>query len=70
MVPAARESVAGVILVAGVFCLVTIMTMLAVVILTTLGVNFLPLGRLERYTHAIAGAVICLSGVGIVFLGL
>ena len=70
MYPASQESLAGVILVAGVFCLVTVLTMLGIVLLATLGVNLLPIGRLERYTHAIAGAIICLSGVGIVFLGL
>jgi nickel/cobalt exporter len=70
MYPAYKESLAGVILVAGVFCLVTVLTMLGIVLLATMGVNLLPIGRLERYTHAIAGAIICLSGVGIVFLGL
>ena len=58
------------IFISGLFSLITIMTMLTVVILATLGVDFLRLGRLERYTHAIAGAIICLSGIGIVFLGL
>lgn len=70
MYPAAKQSIGGVIFVTGVFCVVTVLTMLTVVTLATLGYNFLPFGKLEKYTHAIAGAIICLSGVGIVFLGL
>jgi hypothetical protein len=30
---------------------------------------FLPLGRLERRAHAMAGAVIALSGLAVVLLG-
>jgi len=70
MVPAARESTSGVVLVTGVFSLVTIVTMITVVILMTLGVNVLHLGKLEKWTHAIAGAIIALSGAAIQFLGL
>ncbi len=70
MYPAAQSSSLGVALVAGVFGVVTILTMLTVVLVSSLGVNLLPLGRLERYTHALAGATICLSGMAIQFLGL
>ena len=70
MYPAARESVWGMVAVAILFGGVTITTMAAVVLLGTLGVNFLPLRKLERYMHAIAGGTICLSGLAIVFLGL
>jgi len=34
------------------------------------GIRFLPLGKLERYMHALAGGIIFLSGIGIRFLGL
>ena len=38
-------------------------SMLTVVTLTTLGVNLLPMGRLERYSHALAGAATALLGI-------
>ncbi len=68
--PAAKSSTFGLVLVAGVFGVVTIVTMLSIVILLSLGANLLPMGRLERYTHALAGATICLCGIAIRFLGL
>ena len=68
--PAAKSSIFGLVLVTGVFCVVTIVTMLSIVILLSLGANLLPMGRLERYTHALAGATICLCGIAIRFLGL
>ena len=70
MYPAAENNTAGLLLVTGVFALVTIITMLTVVAVASYGISFLPLGKLEKYTHALAGATIMLSGVGIVFLGL
>lgn len=70
MYPAARNSTIGLILVTALFSIVTILTMIGVVLITSLGINILPIGRLERYMHAAAGAMICLSGLGIVFLGL
>ena len=65
MYPAAAESLWSVILVASVFALATISTMLAVVMLATLGLNFLPAGRMQRYSHALAGTVIFLCGAAI-----
>lgn len=70
MYPAAKESLWGIILVTGTFCLTTILTMLSVVAIMSLGVFRIPFGRWERYTHVIAGAIICLSGIAIQFLGL
>jgi len=70
MYPAARNSLPGMILVAAVFAISTIGTMLSVVMLSAWGVSFARLGLLERYTHALAGAAICLSGLAIQFLGL
>ena len=70
MYPAAKSSPFGLVLVTSVFGGVTIMTMLSVVLISSLGVNLLPLGRLERYAHALAGATICLCGMTIQFLGL
>jgi len=65
MYPAAAESLWSVILIASVYAVATIATMMTVVMLATLGMNFLPAGRMQRYNHAIAGAVVFLCGVAI-----
>ena len=39
--------------------------MLAVVLLATYGINFVKFGKLERYSHALAGAIVLLSGIAI-----
>lgn len=70
MYPAAKKSIMGLLLVTGVFGSVTIITMLGIVTVTCLGIKLVPLGRIERYSHALAGATICLSGMAIQFLGL
>ncbi len=70
MYPAAQASITGVIVVALVFSIVTILTMLLLVLLVSMGITLIPLGRLERYTHALAGGIIMLSGLAIVLLGL
>ena len=70
MYPAAEKSILGTFLVAAVFSVVTIGTMLTIVMFSSWGVAFAKLGRLERYTHAIAGGTICVSGLAIQFLGL
>lgn len=70
MYPAAESSIWGTFLVATVFSVVTIGTMLIIVLLSAWGVSFAKLGRFERYTHALAGAAICMSGLAIQFLGL
>lgn len=70
MYPAAKSSVFGVIMVAGVFSIVTVLTMVTIVLLASTGLKFIPMGRMERYSHALAGAAICLSGMMIQFLGL
>jgi sulfite exporter TauE/SafE len=70
MYPAAKQSVSGMMLVTAVFAVFTIGTMLAVVSLSTMGLKFLPLRPLERYSHAAAGAIILLCGFAIQVLGL
>jgi sulfite exporter TauE/SafE len=70
MYPAARHSLWGVLLVAGVFGAATIGTMLAVVIPASLGIKMIPMGRIERYSHALAGFAILLCGLAIQFMGL
>ncbi len=70
MYPAATNSIGGVLLVTGIFSTATIATMLGVVIFSFLGTNLIQLGRFERYTEAIAGITIVLSGVIIKIFGL
>ena len=70
MYPAAKSSTWGIVQVSLVFSLVTILTMLALVILASYGLKLVAFGKIERYTHVIAGATIFLSGIAILFLGL
>jgi nickel/cobalt transporter (NicO) family protein len=70
MYPAARHSAAGVALVAAAFGLVTIATMLVIIAAASYGVRFVKLGRLERYSHALAGLMIFVSGLAVQLLGL
>ncbi len=70
MYPAAKHSVGGVILVATAFGAVTIATMLTIIALASWGISFVKLGKLERYVHALAGAMIFFSGLSVQFLGL
>ena len=70
MYPAAEINISGLILVTSVFAITTILTMLTVVFITLRGINFIPLGKAERYMHLVAGAMILLSGIGMQFLGL
>jgi sulfite exporter TauE/SafE len=70
MYPAAKNSLFGLVVVTCVFGIVTIGTMLGVVLLSRAGVNFIRFTYLQRFTHAIAGATICLCGLAIQFLGL
>jgi sulfite exporter TauE/SafE len=70
MYPAAKIGFFGVLMVVLVFGLATIVTMLAAVLLAGSGVNFLPLAKVQRFAHVIAGATIFLCGLAIQFLGL
>lgn len=68
--PAAKGNIIGVVGIAVVFGAVTIITMCGIVIVSSLGINLVPLNRFERYTHVLAGAIICICGLAIRFLGL
>lgn len=70
MYPAAQQSLSGMFLVVAIFGFVTLLTMISVVLISLYGVNFLPLAKLNRYNHAIAGASVSLCGCAILFLGL
>lgn len=70
MYPAAQSSLFGLVVVTGVFSVITIGTMLVTVLLSRAGVDFLPLTQIQRFTHALAGGAIFLCGLAIVFIGL
>jgi nickel/cobalt transporter (NicO) family protein len=70
MYPAAKHNILGVVLVAATFAIATIATMLTIIVLSAWGLQFVRLGPLERYAHALAGAAILLSGLAVQFLGL
>jgi sulfite exporter TauE/SafE len=70
MYPAAKNSMYAAFLVAGIFGVVTIVTMLGVVLISSFGLNILPSPRTEKYTHAIAGAIVSLSGASMLLFGL
>ncbi len=70
MYPAAKNSMLGLVVVTGVFGTVTIATMLGTVLISRLGINLLPLAKVQRFSHVIAGASIFLCGLAIQFLGL
>jgi len=70
MYPAAQSDSGLVVVVAIVFSLFTLITMLACVALTTIGLERLKLPTTGRYAHAVAGASIALCGAMISFLGL
>ncbi|MBT3756874.1 MAG: hypothetical protein HOG24_11405 [Candidatus Cloacimonetes bacterium] len=70
MYPSAKNSVAGLVMITLIFAAVTIATMMTVVYAASLGYKFVPMKKMERFSHAIAGFIIMFSGLGIQFLGL
>lgn len=70
MYPAAKSSLVGVVWVSLVFGAVTVVTMCTIVLASAFGASFIKFGKFERYSHSMAGATICISGLAISFLGL
>jgi len=70
MYPAATNNMFSVAIVASIFGLTTIATMLSIVLTSSYALSKLRLHKLERYSHALAGLAILLSGAAIKFLGL
>lgn len=70
MYPAATSSIWGVIYVSLVFSFITISTMIGMVLLSLYGIQFVPIKKVEKYMHAIAGATICFCGLAIIFIGI
>ncbi|MDD5458101.1 MAG: sulfite exporter TauE/SafE family protein [Phycisphaerae bacterium] len=69
MYPAAKNSIFDAAIVAVVFGIMTIATMLAMVLAGVKGVSFLNFRGLERYAHAISGATIAICAL-LIMLGL
>lgn len=70
MYPAARGTAIDVVLVCCVFSIVTIGTMLGVVFGALYGLSFVPMKKLEQYSHALGGFAIFMCGIAIRMLGL
>jgi sulfite exporter TauE/SafE len=70
MYPAAKGNIINVVIVASVFGLTTIATMMGIVWASSYGLSKLPLYKLEKFSHAFAGLAILLCGSAIEFLGL
>lgn len=70
MYPAATGSMWEVFVVAVIFSTVTIITMTCIVIAFITGLSKVKTSRLERFSHALAGAAIFFSGLAITLLGL
>ena len=70
MYPAATKSTFGLIIVTSIFGITTILTMLAIVLVSVSGIKIISLSKVEKYTHALAGVLILLCGISIKILGL
>lgn len=65
MYPAATQNTMALIMVAGIFALATVGTMLIVVLSLNAGASRLPTHHLERWTHALAGVAVLVCGIAI-----
>jgi sulfite exporter TauE/SafE len=70
MYPAAKHNYGEMIFLTIIFSLVTITTMIILVTAASFGFKFLPMKKMERYSHALAGGTIFICGLGMLFLGL
>ncbi len=70
MYPSAKGNIPAVLTVVLVFGTITILTMLSVVLISYMGMSLIPLKKVEKYTHALAGASIFMCGVALRVFGL
>jgi nickel/cobalt exporter len=70
MYPASKNNFHGAVIVAILFSITTITTMMCIVLSFNLGLNKINLKPVEKYSHLIAGSMIFLSGLAILVLGL
>jgi sulfite exporter TauE/SafE len=68
-VPAAKNSVYGMIVLIIVYTFFTLLTMCVMVILGYYGLAFVKTAKLERYMHAFGGLTLFVCGAGMVFMG-
>lgn len=69
MFPAVELGIGGTILVVAIFGATTIATMLGIVLISIYGIGFVKLKRFEKYSHALAGTIILISGIAVQFAG-
>lgn len=67
--PAAKNSVAGMIILILVYTFFTLAAMLIMVVCGYYGFTFLKTEKLEKYVHALSGMTLFICGAGMVFLG-
>jgi len=70
MYPAAKNNYSQMVILTIIFSLITITTMLILVTAASYGFRFLPVKKIERHAHALAGGTIFMCGLGMLFLGL
>lgn len=70
MYPASKNNYHEAVIVAILFSITTIATMMSIVLAFNLGLNKINLKPVEKYSHVIAGAMIFFSGLAILVLGL
>jgi ABC-type nickel/cobalt efflux system permease component RcnA len=70
MYPASKNNFHGAVIVALLFSITTISTMISIVLAFNLGLSKINLKPVEKYSHIIAGAMIFFSGLAILVLGL
>ena len=70
MYPAAKHNYGEMIIVTALFSLITITTMIILVTAASYGFKFLPMKKIERYSHALAGGTIFICGLSMLIFGL
>jgi hypothetical protein len=70
MYPAAEHDMMSVVLVAALFGVTTILTMMVIVLGARYGLSKISVPWLQRYAHALAGLSILACGASVKFLGL
>jgi sulfite exporter TauE/SafE len=68
--PAAGHNIFAVVFISTIFGIVTIGTMLGIVFLGLYGISFIPMKKIEKHIHTLAGLSILFSGIAVQFLGL
>lgn len=68
--PASQHNYNVIIIVSLIFSFVTISTMVIIVLIGLSGIRLLPINKLQRHLHSLAGIVILLCGISVQFFGL